>query len=88
MIKEQYYRTAKRPVELEAARLNAQVARMIYGLRNQAGLSQKQLADFVGTTQSVISKLEDDDYEGHSLFMLIRIATVVHKRISISAVDI
>jgi hypothetical protein len=31
----------------------------------------------VGTTQSVISRLEDADYEGHSLAMLRRIARAV-----------
>jgi transcriptional regulator with XRE-family HTH domain len=38
------------------------------------GLTQKALADMVGTTQSVIARLEDADYEGHSLRMLGRIA--------------
>ena len=88
IIKSRYYKTASRQVDLEAARLNAQVARMIHSLRTKAGLSQKQLAELVGTTQSVISKLEDDDYEGHSLSMLNRITTSLHKRISLNAVDI
>ena len=42
--------------------------------RTEAGLSQKELAEMIGTTQSVISRLEDADYEGHSLSMLSRIA--------------
>ena len=33
-------------------------------------LPQKELAELIGTTQSVISRLEDADYEGHSLSML------------------
>lgn len=41
----------------------------ITALRTQAGLSQ-QLAKRVGTTASVICRLEDADYEGHSLAML------------------
>ena len=88
IIKSRYYKADKRQADLESARLNAQVARMIYNLRNQARLSQKQLAELVGTTQSVISKLEDDDYEGHSLSMLNRITTTLHKRISLSTIDI
>jgi predicted transcriptional regulator len=47
------------------------VARQIHTAR---GLSQMRLADLVGTTQSVITRLEDADYEGHSLTMLRRIA--------------
>jgi hypothetical protein len=37
----------------------------------------------VGTTQSVISKLEDADYEGHSLSMLKRIGTALHKGLEV-----
>jgi hypothetical protein len=35
----------------------------------------------VGTTQSVVSRLEDDDYDGHSLTMLARIAAALGKRL-------
>lgn len=54
---------------------NAQVARKIYDLRTEAGLTQKQLAKLAGTTPSVISRLEDSDYDGHWLAMLRRIAS-------------
>jgi predicted transcriptional regulator len=37
----------------------------------------------VGTTQSVISRLEDADYEGHSLAMLNRIAAAVERHVEI-----
>lgn len=58
----------------EAARVNAAVAQLIYQARNKAGLSQADLAERIGTKQSVISRLEDADYEGHSLSILQRIA--------------
>jgi ribosome-binding protein aMBF1 (putative translation factor) len=58
----------------EEARVNAAVAQLIYEARNKAGLSQAELADRIGTKQSVISRLEDADYDGHSLTMLQRIA--------------
>jgi predicted transcriptional regulator len=63
--------------------VNARVARLIYDARNKAALTQKQLAKLVGTTQSVIARLEDADYEGHSLNMLNRIATALNKRVDI-----
>ncbi|TAF04897.1 MAG: XRE family transcriptional regulator [Nostocales cyanobacterium] len=63
--------------------LNAQVSQIIYDARKQAGLTQQQLADLVGTTQSVIARLEDADYEGHSLSMLARIAAALNKKIEI-----
>ncbi|MFM5979750.1 MAG: helix-turn-helix transcriptional regulator, partial [Sphaerospermopsis kisseleviana] len=56
---------------------------IIYDARKQAGLTQKQLADLVGTTQSVIARLEDADYEGHSLSMLARIAAALNQKVEI-----
>lgn len=55
----------------------------MYDARNKAGLTQKDLAKLVGTTQSVIARLEDADYDGHSLRMLNRIAAALNKRIDI-----
>lgn len=68
---------------VEHERLTAQIARMIYDLRKRAGISQTDLAALVGTTQSVISRLEDSDYDGHSLSMLERIATALNGRVSV-----
>lgn len=62
---------------------NLDVARQIYNLRTKAGLSQSELARKVGTTQSVISRLEDADYHGHSLDMLRRIASALKSRVDI-----
>ena len=73
----------KRQQAFEEAFANREVAQRIYKLRQQAGLSQTELAKRVGTTQSVISRLEDADYEGHSLAMLNRIAAAVELRVDI-----
>jgi len=73
----------ERKASVEAERVNAQVARMIYDLRNEAGLTQKELAELVETTQSVISRLEDADYEGHSLSMLNRIAEALKQKMTV-----
>ena len=62
---------------LEEELVNAELSRLVYDLRTKAKLTQSQLAKRVGTTQSVISRLEDADYEGHSLAMLRRIARAV-----------
>ncbi len=74
----------KRLKSVETERLNAEIAKMIYEARKDAGLSQKVLADLIGNTQSVISRLEDSDYEGHSLPMLDRIARALNRRVKIS----
>ncbi|MBI3679536.1 MAG: XRE family transcriptional regulator [Acidobacteria bacterium] len=65
------------------ARINLQVAQMIYDARTTAGLSQRQLADLVGSKQPVIARLEDADYEGHSLTMLQRIAAALKQRLEV-----
>jgi DNA-binding XRE family transcriptional regulator len=71
----------ERIAELAEAEANDSVARKIYELRKRAGLTQQQLAKLVGTTTSVICRLEDADYEGHSLAMLRRIAKALNKRV-------
>jgi ribosome-binding protein aMBF1 (putative translation factor) len=68
---------------LEEEMAKREIGTLIYQLREKAGLSQAQLAKRVGTTQSVISRLEDADYEGHSLAMLARIAAAVEQRVEI-----
>ena len=83
-----YAGKAARLKNLEAARANAEVARKIHELRTAAGLTQTQLAGLIGTTASVICRLEDADYEGHSLAMLRRIAGAMNQRIEIRFVPI
>jgi DNA-binding XRE family transcriptional regulator len=73
---------------LEEQAANDEVARKLYGLRTSAGLTQRQLAKLVGTTASVICRLEDADYEGHSLAMLNRIAAALNKRVKIEFVPL
>ncbi len=70
---------------VEHYRLNSEVAGLIYNLRMKAGLSQAELARKIHTTQSVISRLEDADYEGHSLSMLAKVAAALDHRLVLSA---
>jgi ribosome-binding protein aMBF1 (putative translation factor) len=50
------------------------LALLVREMRENAGLTQSELARKVGTTQSVIARLEDAQYSGQSLTMLERIA--------------
>lgn len=59
------------------------VALQIASLREQAGLSQKDLAKLLKTSQQQISRLESPGYEGHSLSMLRRVAGVLHARVRV-----
>jgi DNA-binding XRE family transcriptional regulator len=84
ILRRRYYEgRPARIAQLEEARTEDELARKIYELREQAGLTQAKLAKIVGTTASVISRLEDSQYEGHSLTMLKRIAAAVDKRVEI-----
>src|SRR5258708_32098 len=51
------------------------LALLVREMREDEGLTQAELAKKVGTTQSLIARLEDAEYTGHSLTMLERIAT-------------
>jgi ribosome-binding protein aMBF1 (putative translation factor) len=51
------------------------LALLIREMREDAELTQTELAKRIGTTQSAIARLEDAEYAGHSLTMLERIAT-------------
>jgi DNA-binding XRE family transcriptional regulator len=73
---------------LEEARADDEIARKIFELRTKAGLTQSQLGKLICTTASVICRLEDADYEGHSLAMLRRIAAALNQRIEIRFVPI
>ena len=69
---------------IEEETLNAHVARLIYEARTGAGLTQRQLAELIGTQQPDIARLENADYQGHSLNMLHRIAMALNQRLDIS----
>ncbi len=69
-------------------RVNAEVARLIYEARKMAGLTQIELAKLIGSKQPVIARLEDADYEGHSLAMLQRIAIALNQRVEINFVPV
>ncbi len=59
-----------------------QIACKIRECRNRKKLTQKALAELIGTTQSVISRLENAEYTGHSLGVLKKIADVTNEPLS------
>lgn len=68
---------------LEEQRQQADIAQQIHDLRTAAGLTQRELAARVGTTASVICRLEDANYDRYSLVMLRRIAAVLDSRVTV-----
>ena len=55
---------------LAAASRAWDVALQLAALRRARGLTQKQVADLLGTKQQAIARLEDPSYAGHSLSMV------------------
>ena len=66
----------------------AEIAREIYDLRDQAGLTQAQLADLVGIDASIINDVEEADYEGDFLAMASKIAIALHRRVEVRLVPV
>ena len=77
----------ERQAMLDEEIVNVKAAQLVYDLRKQAGLSQRELAKKVGTTASVICRMEQADYES-SLPMLRRIAGALNRRLELRAVPI
>ncbi len=73
---------------VEEERVHAEVASQIHRLRTSRGMTQKELAKAIGTTQSVIACLENADYQGHSLRMLRRIASALQARVVVGFVEV
>ncbi|MCC0178057.1 XRE family transcriptional regulator [Waterburya agarophytonicola K14] len=72
----------------EQVKANLHIAQLIYDARTESGLSQKELAKMLNTTESEISQLEDADYEGNSLSMLIRVAKALNREVKIDLVPV
>jgi len=60
--------------QVEEEAFNAHIATEVFRCREIRGMTQLQLARAVDTQQSVISRIEDSDYDGRSLSLLKRIA--------------
>ncbi len=88
ILDEMFFESKEAQRELRAAETSLQIARQLYALRIDAGLTQMQLASLVGTSHSVISRLEDDDYEGHSLNLLRKIAETLQMKIEVRFVPV
>jgi ribosome-binding protein aMBF1 (putative translation factor) len=60
------------------------LGQLIYDLRTGAGLSQRALAERMGTTQSVISRLEEGGGARNRLDTLARVATALDRHLIVS----
>jgi ribosome-binding protein aMBF1 (putative translation factor) len=76
----------KRLAYIEQEKTRLEIAQKIYDLRTKAHLTQSELAHRIGTRQSVISRLEDADYDGYTLKILDKIAEAVNCHLKVEFV--
>jgi ribosome-binding protein aMBF1 (putative translation factor) len=78
----------KRPVPTPETRAGIEqdlaLGQLIYDLRTAAGLSQRELAQRMGTTQSVISRLEEGGGARNRIDTLARVATALNRHLVVS----
>ena len=60
------------------------IALQLTALRENAGLTQKEVARRLNTSQQHISRLESPSYEGHSLSNLRRLAGALNARVKVT----
>ena len=75
---------ATRPTESAATRFDLDFGQLIYDLRTEAGLSQRKVAERMGTTQSVISRLEEGGGAKNRIDTLARVATALDRHLVLS----
>lgn len=60
------------------------LGQLIYDMRTEAGLSQRELAERMETTQSVISRLEEGGGAKNRIDTLARVATALDRHLVLS----
>lgn len=80
-------RPAPSPQTRTAVNQDLGLGQLIYDLRSEAGLSQRELAARIGTTQSVISRLEEGGGARNRLDTLARVATALNRHLVVSFPD-
>ena len=75
------------PLLMAECTVIADIQQAVYDLREQAGLTQEQFAERVGVEPSVIDDLEEGDYDGDSMAMLLKIAVAFGKKCELRLVE-
>lgn len=64
------------------------IAFQIVDLRERAGLTQKELAELIGSKQSNIARIESADYTGYTLKTLEKVTKALKARLEIKILPI
>jgi len=68
--------------------LSAKVGQLVFDARHQAGLTQEQLANLIGVDISVITDVEEADYEGNALLVLQKVATALNQKLKLDLIPV
>lgn len=88
ILERRHYSDPKRMADLEKARFHARLAQQIYARRTALRLTQAELAKRANTSVSQICRLEDADYDGHSLNTAIRVMAALERRLEFRVVPL
>jgi ribosome-binding protein aMBF1 (putative translation factor) len=83
-----YANNPERQWELEKARIDDEVARQIFKIKETHHLSTKALAELINADESIIEALENADYEGNSFLLLNLIATALKIKVKFELVSV
>ena len=85
-LKKAHKRDPDLKARLEKADRAWDIAFQIINLRKKAGLTQKDLADLIGTKQSNIARLESADYTGYTWKTLEKVTKALNARLEVKIV--
>ncbi len=70
-------------LQIALSDIAAGISEQLYEARTERGLTQNELAEMVGTSQSAVARVENADYDGHSIRTLARIACTLKFRLQV-----
>ncbi|MEE9294553.1 MAG: helix-turn-helix transcriptional regulator [Phycisphaerae bacterium] len=74
-------------LQVQLATICAKIAEEVYDARQRSGMTQAALATLIGTSQSAIARVEDADYDGHSIKTIAKIAVALELDVAVKFRD-
>lgn len=71
-------------LQIALSDIAAGISEQLYEARTERSLTQNELAEMVGTSQSAVARVENADYDGHSIRTLARIACALKLRLQVN----
>ncbi|MCH8824625.1 MAG: helix-turn-helix transcriptional regulator [Planctomycetes bacterium] len=68
---------AELQLQIQLSDITADIAEQVYEARTERSITQTELAVLIGTSQSAVARVENADYDGHSIRTLVKIANAL-----------